>query len=578
MNTNPYFDLNQELFSEHLNENLAPLLTDVEKQAARDDLAKFALRIHPEWKLNWHHQLMCESIERVIKGIACAELKLLRDSHGAESKIVQDYVAKHAALVEEYVPLHSLIISMPPGGAKSSYGSRLASAWALGNFPDWAVILACYNSDKAAAEGTKAQEVVRSAAFHEIFPDVQVDRKKEAGSDWKIEGTRELSSMLSTGLMGTITGFRARLFLVDDPVKNHAEAHSATLMKQHFEWYVSVADSRLFASAGASIIIMTRWTDEDLAGQLIEKNPVNFEVLTIPALAEEEVVYTFKDGTTYTREVGEALWPAGGMTVEYYEAKRSLDAIIFECMYQQNPVPQEGMALDMEDLQPCTVQEWEESENWPIVYGVDLATGTGADYSVIAKLRCNIPKGFAILYEMKRGKWNLDKLTKILKDEFEKDQPFRIVMESNAFQSMIATHIKTTERLPIHKSHTSHGKIQTHNAIYGTGAQFSGGRILMPPTPEHERNLMHFRHEWQKFPGGKNDDCLDATAKAIEAARLSGDLKPREKVSTPFSRKQTKQAPTMDNLHPLLKQEVRRQQAMLVAQGIDPQGRIDLFG
>jgi len=549
--TSSTWNLTQEFLTEHLNENVTPFLTSEDIEEGRTSLLRFAEIIHPEWKMNWHHRVMCEAIENVIRGVACAEMAQIEQQHGKDSVRANAYRTEHFDLIEPFTPLHDLVITIAPGSAKSEYGSCLGPAWALGKMPHWSVILACYNQDRAKVDGEKTRNLLQDDPnYREMFKGVEVDGSHASAVDWKIQGSNERSSMLSVGVGGSATGFRARLIIVDDPIKNPSEASSEAVMESHFQWFTGVAQKRLYPSVGAKIIIMTRWAEDDLVGRLLEIEDDSWRVVHVPAIPTEDVVYEFRDGTTYERKAGEPLWADGGMTLEFFEKERKSNPLAFEAQYQGNPIPAGGVELDPAYLQECTEEEWEECHNWVMVYGIDLSTGAGKDYTAIAKLRCNFDTGKAVLVDIVRGKWGFAELLAKVRWESLKDNPLRIIIESNAFQAMIAQHLKDITGLPIIKSNTRIGKSATHNAVYGTASHFLARRVTIPPLGKKPYGIVQFESEWASFPKGKNDDTLDAVAKAIEGARFTPII-PNRTHTSPFNRGRNSKRNQGD--HPLLK-------------------------
>ena len=173
--------------------------------------------------------------------------------------------------------------------------------------------------------------------------------------------------------------------LIDDPIKNAEEAQSADLREKLWEWYTSTAYTRL-APGGGVLIIQTQWHDDDLAGKLqnaMKADPEadRFEVVKYPAIAEtdewldpasDEIVRLEHDdapaapdscaGTSrirataradsrglnvkhlqYLRAKGEALHPARYDLRRLNQIKRTLPQQWWSALYQQNPVPDEGI-------------------------------------------------------------------------------------------------------------------------------------------------------------------------------------------------------------------------------------------
>ena len=70
---------------------------------------------------------------------------------------------------------------------------------------------------------------------------------------------------------GAITGRRADLAIIDDPVKSREDAESETVRTRTYEWYKSYLVTRLKPDARI-ILIQTRWHLEDLGGMLLHGN------------------------------------------------------------------------------------------------------------------------------------------------------------------------------------------------------------------------------------------------------------------------------------------------------------------
>ncbi|MFH1268597.1 MAG: terminase family protein, partial [Planctomycetota bacterium] len=159
--------------------------------------------------------------------------------------------------------LDGLVVSMPPQHGKSELSSKYLPAWYVGTFPERRVILVGYEADFAANWGYKAREVL--AQCGQLFG-VRVVRTRSAAHRWDLEG-RE-GGMTTAGVGGPITGKGAHLLIIDDPVKNDEEARSATRRQKQWEWWQSVASTRL-RPGGLVMLIQTRWHRDDLSGRIL---------------------------------------------------------------------------------------------------------------------------------------------------------------------------------------------------------------------------------------------------------------------------------------------------------------------
>ena len=74
--------------------------------------------------------------------------------------------------------------------------------------------------------------------------------------------------------------------VVDDPVKDRAEAESPKMRENTWAWWESVALTRL-APGAKVLLIMTRWHEDDLAGRILSRpSSLRWRTLKIPAIAD----------------------------------------------------------------------------------------------------------------------------------------------------------------------------------------------------------------------------------------------------------------------------------------------------
>ena len=145
--------------------------------------------------------------------------------------------------------------------------------------------------------------------------------------------------MISVGIGGSITGYGADLLIVDDPIKNRAEAESLTYRDKLWDEYQSTVSTRLHAG-GAVIIILTRWHEDDLAARLL--NPEygkveDWKIISLPAICEDP------ESDPVGRKQGEALWPAGGYDEAWAaQQKETVGTYAWSSLYMQTPTPSSG--------------------------------------------------------------------------------------------------------------------------------------------------------------------------------------------------------------------------------------------
>lgn len=218
------------------------------------------------------------------------------------------------------------MIFMPPRHGKSELVSRYFPAYCINENPDARVILTSYEASFAEYWGEQARD---AWATFRIMTGRPTTLSKNRGNWWT---TPQGGYMTTAGVGGPITGKGMDIGIIDDPIKNAEEAYSETRREAIWNWYQSTFMTRL-EPHGAIVLMMTRWHDDDLAGRLLRKEPGQWEVVTLPALAEA--------GDALGREIGEPLWPQR-FGVEELKPYREMSPRWWAAMYQQRPLVSEG--------------------------------------------------------------------------------------------------------------------------------------------------------------------------------------------------------------------------------------------
>jgi hypothetical protein len=134
-----------------------------------------------------------------------------------------------------------LMVLMPPGSAKSTYGNSIFTAWYLGRNPTRSVIGASHTQELIDRFGRRARNYFAMAAHREIFGCGLATDSNAAGR-WE---TDQGGEYYATGVGGNVTGHRADLGLIDDPVKSREDADSERSRERAWEWYLNDFMTRL---------------------------------------------------------------------------------------------------------------------------------------------------------------------------------------------------------------------------------------------------------------------------------------------------------------------------------------------
>ena len=114
-----------------------------------------------------------------------------------------------------------LMVNMPPGSAKSTYGSVLFPAWAFAQRDGFDIIGASNTGRMAEGFSRKAMAV---AADHQKTLGYGLTR--DTAEEWT---TTNRGHYRAAGVGGSIAGERADLAIIDDPTRSRADAESLTV-------------------------------------------------------------------------------------------------------------------------------------------------------------------------------------------------------------------------------------------------------------------------------------------------------------------------------------------------------------
>lgn len=91
---------------------------------------------------------------------------------------------------------------------------------------------------------------------------------------------------------------------------------------------------------------MQRLHLEDLSGFLQKFE--NWEVISIPAIAEKDEKHFFSDGRVFARKAGDVLLPNREPLETIEELRNTMSEYNFSAQYQQNPMPEKGNLIDFD--------------------------------------------------------------------------------------------------------------------------------------------------------------------------------------------------------------------------------------
>jgi len=478
-----------------------------------------------------------------------------------------NYRAAHLQLIAEYleqaeadtlwdgIPGHGkkiLIITTPPRHWKSSTVSRKFPAWFVGKRHKaerpHQIILTSYGASLAEANNRSVLELCRdNLLYANIYPDVDVSRKSQSVQEWGLEG-EPFATSVASGVGGGLTGQGADCLIIDDPVKDRAEANSPAARQRLWAWWEDVARTRV-NPGGFVVIVMTRWHPDDLVGRLLaqaQAEPGNERIITLrlPALAETQAEresvasmgLPVDKADPLGRDAGAALWP-GAYPRRELEATQRTSPRTFDALYQGRPTPEGGYMVGREHFKMLPSRP-QEHVKW--VWGTDWAlkekeaapkSGHDPDYTVAFMVGLWTPEGNRedarlVLAAMYRGQHNIHDARALVKAAAKKSDPhIPIVAADNKGQvALDYVALDGLRRDPEMLHHRIKSISMRGDKV--TRAQpwldrVHGGSVYVVEGAWNEA----FFQEVENFPHGTHDDQVDAVSVAVHALGLAAKSK-----------------------------------------------------
>lgn len=216
------------------------------------------------------------------------------------------------------------VINMPPRHGKSRTAGKFVE-WVLGTNPNEKIMTGSYNEDLSSSFAKSVRDTIASEktegviVYNDIFPNTKIKDGEATQKKWALAGSK-VSNYLATSPTGTATGFGCTIMIIDDLIKNAKEAYNENTLKNHIDWFNNTMLSRT-ENGFKLIIIMTRWSSNDLAGYILE-NYSNVRHINYKAVQE--------DGSMLCKDV---------LSKEDYEFKtKNMNKDIVYANYQQEPI------------------------------------------------------------------------------------------------------------------------------------------------------------------------------------------------------------------------------------------------
>lgn len=452
------------------------LMEEARRELARRTMGDFVLYVDDNYRMNWHHRLLCDYLDK----LACKEIR-------------------------------RLMVFMPPRHGKSELVSRKFPAYLLGRNPDTSIISCSYSADLASRMNRDVQRLIDSERYLELFPGTQLSNQhtrrfyetRYTRNNNMFEVVDKKGTYRSSGVGGGITGMGGEYIIIDDPVKNREDADSATIREKIYDWYTSTLYTRL-EKDGCILLTLTRWHEDDLAGKLLkaaQEGADQWTILELPAVCE------YPPKPYDVRQEGEALWKWKYDEEALEKMKVTVGSRDWAALYQQHPTPGEGGTFKREwwnyyKVLPDGLYDFVQS--WDCTF----KDAQSSDY-VVGQVWAR--KGSSrYLLDQVRGRMSFTETLYAIRSLSAKwTQAVRKLVEDKANGTAVIDVLR--KEIPgLIPVEPEGGKIVRANAVTAVA---EAGNIYLPD-PSIAPWVHDFVEEHAVFPNGANDDQVDAQTQA----------------------------------------------------------------
>lgn len=465
----------------------------------------FKTRESAKWLANKHHELIDETLQKVLDG-----------------------------------EITRLIINISPGYTKTEKAVINFISRGLALNPQAKFIHTSYSDDLALVNSQIIRDQISLPEFQELYP-MAVREDVSAKKRWF---TEQGGGMLAAASGGAITGFRAGrmrkgeftgAFIIDDPIKPD-DAYSAAKRRRINNRFNNTIKSRLAVEDVPIIVIMQRLHEDDLCGFLLKGGSGDkWHHLILPALIEEEPEvypseYTHGVPIEHSYEPG-AIWPFKHTTEQLQHIKKS-DPYTYASQYAQRPSPLGGGLFKAHWWQYYAMDPASAGRDYPglpiditfkWIYG-DTAQKTAEhnDYTVFQCWGFSPTKGIFLLDQV-RGKWAAPDLKAQLIAFWNKHKDATVLnnfkgargvkIEDKSSGSSLIQDVAKSTFIPIEAVQKNTDKV--FEAI-GCIPQISAGNVHIPVDAPWISDYLHEFAAFTPLMTHAHDDQIDTTLMAIK--------------------------------------------------------------
>ena len=265
-------------------------------------------------------------------------------------------------------------ISMPPGTQKTTM-EKFFMSWVIGKHPEDYNLFFSHNSDITEKFYKGVLDITTDSTeykWNEIFPSVKLQATNAKLQEINFGKYKPFASLQCSSIGSKNAGkVRTNRYLCcDDLIGSIEEALNPLMLDKTWRIYGVDLKQRKLNELVKELIIMTRWSTQDVVGRIIElygNNP-RTKIISIPDIDPQ----TGKSNFDYKYN---------GMSVAFFNDQAlTMDEVSYKCLYKQEPIEREGLLFP-----DNKVRRYKELPNTPIkrITGQADCKGKGTDFFVL---------------------------------------------------------------------------------------------------------------------------------------------------------------------------------------------------
>lgn len=450
---------------------------------------------------------------------------------------IRDFDIEIARLIDAAIDgrVSKILLSVPSRHGKSTLISKYLASYFLSYYPNDHVILSAYSQNLASQFGGQVKDIINYYGQTLSPYNVKLSTDSHAKNKFNLQGYD--GQMIAVGANGSLMGFGAGLFIVDDPIKNVADADSIVKQDNLREWFNGVVRSRLERRSNGRppiiIVIAQRLHLKDLHGIIKETSPYitgkeAFEILdnggSIPFNTWVDLnlpaICTHPEEDILNRKYGEVLWPYQRNYEWLMNERKEIGSYLFNAIYQGEPQERDGNIFKREWFtDPETNEIYRQIDSIPddlprMRYWDFGASGKKGDATAGA-LTAWDGTNFYIL-DITSGKYSASQVLSTFERTALKDGPdtrIRIEQEPGAGSKLL---INQFRKNPSFKRYSIRGdkvKLKKNIRSFNLEALAEAGRVYWLRGDWNQRIIDHL----VSFTGedGKADDITDSLTGSV---------------------------------------------------------------